>query len=173
MLTQVDSDGFTMTMMEGIIDHKIDTDVAVSKDDACVVTRRGRKRPRITTSGWKLLVRWKDGSESWIHLKDLKESHPVELADYAKARGIDDEPAFKWWVPYTMRKRDVILSAVKAHLRKTSHKYGIEIPSSVAHASRVDAKNGNTFWRDAIALEMQNNGVAFDILDSGESAPIE
>ena len=34
MLTQVDSDGFTMTMMEGIIDHKIDTDVAVSKDDA-------------------------------------------------------------------------------------------------------------------------------------------
>jgi hypothetical protein len=172
MLTQVDSDGFTMTMMEGIIDHKVDTDVAVSKKDAHVVTRRGRKRLRITTCGWKILVRWKDGSESWIHLKDLKESHPVELADYAKARGIDDEPAFKWWVPYTMRKRDVILSAVKARLRKTAHKYGIEIPSSVAHASRVDAKNGNTFWRDAIALEMRNNGVAVDILDSGERAPI-
>ena len=41
MLTQVDSDGFTMTMMEGIIDHKIDTDVAVSKLDMYVVTRRG------------------------------------------------------------------------------------------------------------------------------------
>ena len=64
MLTQIDSDGFTMTMMEGIVDHKIDTDVAVSKDNAYVVTRRGQKRLRITTCGWKLLVRWKDGSES-------------------------------------------------------------------------------------------------------------
>ena len=95
--------------------------VAVSKDDAKVVTCRGRQRLRITTCGWKLLVRWKDGSESWIHLKDLKESHPVELAEYAKARSIADKPAFTWWVPYTLRKRSVILSAVKARLRKTSH----------------------------------------------------
>ena len=54
MLTQVDSDGFTMTMMEGIIDHKKDTDVAVSKNDMYVVTRRGQQRLRITTCGWKL-----------------------------------------------------------------------------------------------------------------------
>ena len=72
MLTQVDSDGFTMTMMEGIIDQKIDTDVAVSKDNAYVVTCCGQKRLRIATCGWKLLVRWKDGSESWIYLKYLK-----------------------------------------------------------------------------------------------------
>ena len=44
------------------------------------------------------LIRWKDGSESWIHLKDLKESDPVETTEYAKARGIADE-AFAWWVP--------------------------------------------------------------------------
>ncbi len=37
MLSQVDSDGFTMTMMEGIVDHKIDTDVAVSKTNMLVV----------------------------------------------------------------------------------------------------------------------------------------
>ena len=29
----------------------------------------------------------------------------------------------------------------------------------------------NHFWRDAIALEMQNNGVAFNILELGSSAP--
>ena len=89
MLTQVDSDGFTMTMMEGIIDHKVDTDVAVPISEMHVVTRRGQQRLRKTTCGWKPLVRWKDGSESWIPLKDLKESHPVELAEYAKARHID------------------------------------------------------------------------------------
>ena len=117
------------------------------------------------------MVRWEDGSESWIPLKDLKESHPVELAEYAKARHIDGEPAFAWWVPYTMRKRDIILSAVKSRLRKTTHKYGIEIPTSIAHAERIDTKNGNTFWRDAIDLEMHNNSIAFQVLDDGVKAP--
>jgi hypothetical protein len=35
-----------------------------------------------------------DGSESWIPLTDLKESHPVDLAEYTRARGISDEAAF-------------------------------------------------------------------------------
>ena len=61
--------------------------------------------------GWKLLVKWSDGSETWVLLKDMKESHPLEVADFAKARGIADKPAFSWWVPY--------------QIRKTTHKYGI------------------------------------------------
>lgn len=100
MLSQVDSDGFTMTMMEGGIDHKMDNATAVPKSDKYIATRRGQRRLRKTTSGWKLLIKWKDGSESWIHLKDLKESHPVEVDEYAKARGIADEDEFSWWVPY-------------------------------------------------------------------------
>ena len=46
-----------------------------------------------------------DGSESWIHLKDMKESLPVEVAEFVTTRGIADEPAFEWWVPYTLRKK--------------------------------------------------------------------
>jgi hypothetical protein len=57
---------------------------------------------------------WADDSESWIALKDMKESHPVEVAEFAKARSIADEPNFLWWVPYTLRKRDVIPSKLKA-----------------------------------------------------------
>ena len=83
-------------------------------------------------------------------LEDLKDSHPVEVAEFAKARGISDEPAFAWWVPYTLKKRDVIIVAIKSRIRKTTHKYGIEIPTSVEHAYRIDTKNGDTFWRDAI-----------------------
>ena len=171
MLIQVDSDGFAMTIMEGIIDHKMDKAIAVAKSDKYIATRRGQRKLRKTTMGWKLLVKWKDGSESWIHLKDLKESHPVELAEYAKSRDIADEAAFAWWVPYTLRKRDVIISAVKSRIRKTTHKYGIEIPTSINDAIRIDAKNGNTFWQDAIKLEMFNVGVAFEILDENIKAP--
>ena len=172
MLTQVDSDGFTLTMMEGIVDFKKDPATAVPKDDMYVITKRGQKRLRTTTVGWKLLVKWRDQSESWIPLKDLKESHPVEVAEFAKARCIADEPAFAWWVPYTLRKRDVIISAVKSRIRKTTHKYGIEIPNNVAHAYEIDRKNGNTFWRDALAKEMHNVGIAFEVLQEGQRAPV-
>ena len=172
MLTQVDSDGFTLTMMDGIIDYERDDAVAIPKSDAYVVTRRGRKRHRRTTVGWKLLVKWSDGSESWVPLKDMKESHPVEVADFAKARGIADEPAFSWWVPYTLRKRDVIISKVKSRIRKTTHKYGIEMATSVGHAYEIDKGNGNTLWRDAIKKEMTNVGIAFEVLEEGEHAPV-
>jgi hypothetical protein len=109
---------------------------------------------------------------AWIPLKDLKESHSVEVAEFAKARGIEDEPAFAWWVPYMLKKRDVIISSVKHRARKTSHKYGIEIPTSVEHAYEIDRKNGNTFWRDAIKKEMYNVGIAFEILPEDRSVPV-
>jgi hypothetical protein len=104
-------------------------------------------------------------------LKDLKESHPVETAEYAKARGLEKEPAFAWWVPYTLRKRDRIISAVRARTRRVTHKYGVEMPTSVQHAYELDRRNGNQFWTKAIQKEMINVGIAFQILEDGQNAP--
>ena len=95
----------------------------------------------------------------------------METAEFARARGIDDEAAFAWWVPYTLRKRDVILSKIKARIRKTTHKYGIEIPTSVEHAKQIDIRNRNTFWMDALETEMRNIGIAFELLEDGQRAP--
>ena len=53
-------------------------------------------------AGWDLLVCWKDESESWVKHSDKKQSHPVEMAEFAKAKGIQGQPAFCWWVPYTL-----------------------------------------------------------------------
>ena len=52
-----------------------------------------------------------------------------------------------------------------------THKYGIEIPTSVDHAMEIDRKNGNSMWKAALALEMYNVGVAFEILEEGQKAP--
>ena len=49
---------------------------------------------RKSTCGYKFLILWKDGKETWIALKDMKESHPVELAEFAKSHGLASEPAF-------------------------------------------------------------------------------
>ena len=79
MLTQVDEYGYTLTLMEGIIDYKKDkTDLY--KEDMYVVTKCVRKKPRKKTLVWKLLVQCKDRSDYWIYMKGVKYSHPVEVS---------------------------------------------------------------------------------------------
>ena len=88
---------------------------------------------------------WKNGVEQWIPLKDMKESYPIETAEYAQARKLHDEPAFRWWVPYTLKKRSTIVSKVRTRVRKVTHKYGIEVPRTVQQAYTIDELNNNTF----------------------------
>ena len=80
---------------------------------------------RKTTVGWKCNIKCRDGTTTWVSLKDLKESNPIEVAKYVTARDIQDEPAFAWRVLYTLRKRDRIIYSFNYRVRKSSHKYGI------------------------------------------------
>ena len=80
----------------------------------------------------------------------MKESDPAESAQFLKARGIATEPVFICWVPHTLQNRDVIISSVKYRIRRTTYKYGIKIPTSLEHVSKLDKANGNYFWRKAI-----------------------
>ena len=85
IITQVDSDAFTLNMMDGIIDYQKDTATAPTKDNKYIVTKCGQKKIQKTRVGWELLVQWRDQSESWIQLKDLRESHTIEVSKFAKA----------------------------------------------------------------------------------------
>ena len=98
--------------------------------NAFVTTKRGVRKLCQTTIGWNFLCKWKDSSSSWVSLKVLKESNPAEIAEYVTAMGLQDEPAFAWWVHYTLRKRDRIIASVNTRVRKRNHKFGIKIPSS-------------------------------------------
>ena len=88
---------------------------------------------------------------------------------------IDTEPAFNYWVPHTLKKRDSIISLVKKrqtrYLKKT-HKFGIDMPKTVKESAKLYAKNGDTKWMDAILKEMTNVRVDFDILKDGDRATI-
>ena len=64
MLTQVDSDGMSTTLMEAIVDHRRDDEKALQHHDKYVQTKNGRRHLRKTTKGWELLIKWKDKSES-------------------------------------------------------------------------------------------------------------
>jgi len=160
LLSQVDEEGRQTLIFSGIIDHKCDR-TAIQKEDGFVFSKSGNKIPKKTTRGWKLLIEWKDGSQSWIPLAEIKGSNPVEVAEYAVANRIDDQPAFNWWVRDTLRRRDRIISKVKSRYWKTTHKFGIRLPHSVEEAYRIDRETGTNFWTEAIQKEMKNVSIAF------------
>ena len=99
----------------------------------------------------------------------------MQTSEYAVTDDIDTEPAFNYWVPHTLKKRDSIISLVKKrqtrYLKKT-HKFGIEMPKTDMEDDKLDAKNGATKYMDAILKEMTNVRVSFDILKDGDRAPI-
>lgn len=101
ILAQVDNEGHRQLMLQEIIDHHVNDD-AIPKEQGHVITKNRLRCKVMTTRGWELHIEWKDGSTNWVALKDLKESYPIEVAEYACWTCIDDEPAFAWWVKYAL-----------------------------------------------------------------------
>ena len=71
------------------------------------------------------------------------------MAEYAVAMDLVEEPAFKWWVPFTLNKHDRIIAAVNSRYHKRTHKFGFEVPKTMEDALRIDKENGDTRWADA------------------------
>ena len=160
LFAQVDDDGNRFLLIDEIEDHR-KTKNAIPITEGMITTKSGLPRKRRTTQGWQFLVKWKGGTTDWVELKDLKDSYPIPLADYAISNNLQKEPAFAWWIPHAIRKRKTIISKVKSKYWQRTHKYGLRIPKSTKEAYEIDKENGDTMWHDAITMEMKNNRVAF------------
>ena len=129
---------------------------------------------RQSTTGWKLCVLWKDSSTSWENISDLKESHPIETAEYAVSQSLEREPSFNFWVPIFLKKRALVVSLVKQRSErylKYNQNYGFNLTKTVEEELMSHKVNGNMLWSDAIAKEMTNIKVAFKFFDDNESVP--
>ena len=62
---------------------------------------------------------------------------------------------------YTIKKRNVIIAAIKSCLKVANHKYGVEIPTFIEHAIHLHAINGNQLWQEAIDKDIHNISIAF------------
>jgi len=175
MYAQCDSEGIQHLLLKDIVDHKKKSD-AVRNDDAHII-HKGKKVRKKSTRGWDLCVEWKNGTTTWVPLADLKNSYPVELAEYAVAQDIAHEPAFAWWIPYTLKKRERIIAKIKTRYQKTTHKFGIQLPKSVKEAYRLDdddrkAGGPGDRWAKAIEKEMKAIRVAIKVLEEEDPTPV-
>jgi hypothetical protein len=165
LYSQADAEGRTHAVFQEIVGHEQD-------DSAILAGEHANDEPYYTTKGWKFQVMWRDGTSSLVPLREMKDSFPVQTAEYAVAHKLSQEPAFKWWVNQVLRKHQCIVEKLKKkkYWRRT-HKYGIELPKSVPEALEIDVRTGTTFWRDAIEKEMKNILPAFKF-NEDDSVPI-
>jgi hypothetical protein len=90
----------------------------VKQKDAFILIQTGTRRRRETAQGWEILVQRKDGSTTWVALKDMKNSHPLQLAEYAvQMRIADDASSFVWWVPYALKKHNRVIGKIGSKYR--------------------------------------------------------
>ena len=62
------------------------------------------------------------------------------MCDYSILVCIHEEPAFAWWTPYVIKKRNRIIAKVKSNYWVKTHKFGIKVPKSVEQAVQFDKK---------------------------------
>jgi hypothetical protein len=165
MYAQVDNEGNMFQLLDEIMDRKKD-DTAIDIANSTVTTSSGNVKPEITTQGWQLLMLWKDKLTSWVKLNDLKVSNPIELAEYAVANRIVEEPAFKWCVSNTLCKQNHIISKVKKKYWRMTHKFGCKLPHSVEEALEIDRQTGTDHWQRALNKEMSKVKVAWNAHDA-------
>ena len=105
-----------------------------------------------------------------MSLADLKDSYPIQVADYALANGLTQEPAFRWCEPFVLKKRERILKKVKTKYWSVTYKYGLELPKSVAQALAIDRRTATDLWKLAIEKEIRNVFPAFEFLENDETS---
>jgi hypothetical protein len=78
-----------------------------------------------------------------VQLKDPKDVNPIEVAEYAIAQGIDDQPAFSWWVPAVIKYRSRTVAKLQKRYWHTEYKFGIQLPKTVEEALKIDHKTAS------------------------------
>ena len=86
----------------------------------------------------------------------LKESHPLETAEYAEANLLLWEPVFSWWVPQALRQKHGMVKVLKTRYHRMEEKFGIELPKNVKQALELDKETGTDFWKNTLIKEVGN-----------------
>ena len=102
LFAQVYEEGNRSVLFDEIVDVRT-YGTQLLQQDSFVTKSSGTQRRVTTTKGWELNLKWKDGSTIWNKLEDIKDSYPVQLAEYTVEKRISEEPALVWWVKFVLR----------------------------------------------------------------------
>jgi hypothetical protein len=141
----------------------------LDKADGFQLLPNGQRVPKNSMAGWDLEVKWKDGTTSWLPLKELKETNGVEVTQYAMDNRLLEEPAFAWWAPHYLKKTHRLIKLSKSRCIRKGYKFGIRLPNSIKEALALDRENGNRLWEDVILKE--GGGVRIEVKENSKPPP--
>ena len=93
LFTQVDQEVNIFVLIKYIINTRTNGTQTLHKY-AFVINNSGTKLCKNTTKGWEFCIQWKYGSNTRNKLKDIKDSYPVQMSEYAVKNRILGEPEF-------------------------------------------------------------------------------
>ena len=85
---------WTIFLLFNAIIYSRTSGIQIKEADSFIRMYNGNKRRIDITKAWEVCIQWKYGSSTWNQFKDVKESFPIQLAEYAVLNQITDEPAF-------------------------------------------------------------------------------
>ena len=123
------------------------------------------------TKGWYLQVEWVDWTNKSEIIANLKESYPMQVAEHSKSDDLINDSSFSRWCPTYFWKLRRVISKVKSHFWKRTHKYGILVTKSVEEAVWIDNEKNNTLCWYSMDKEITNKIIVFDVKEEGEEPP--
>ena len=122
-------------------------------------------------SNYNVLIEWETGEVTSEPLSLIAADDPVSCAIYARDHKLLDKPGWKRFKQIAKREKTFTRMVNQAKLRSFNtaprFKYGFEVPRNYEHAMRLDQKNKNNFWKDAIGLELQQINEYETFIDKG------
>ena len=106
-------------------------------------------------------MQWKDGLTDWVAMKDIRDSHPLELSECEISSDIQHDIEFYLWVSFMVKKWGRIWREVKPNYRLITHNYMIQGHKFILEVKQINGNNNNTFWMYAIQINMKDIMVAF------------
>ena len=103
----------------------------------------------------------------------VNQTKPIEFAEYVHCNKLHNEPAFKWLTRKILKKRERIISKIKACMRKTGRMiFSVKVILTVKEALALDRQNVNKLFHETIEKEMNNLRIDFEVLNKNESIPV-
>jgi len=123
-------------------------------------------------NGWEVKVKWSaDDDDTWEPLKVIAGTDPVTMAAYAKEHNLLDTPGWKQFKRYVKNPKMIARAAKQTALKRSRTgiriKFGFRVPRTIQEARRLDDRNGNTLWQEAIQQELEQ----LDDYDTFEVSP--
>ena len=114
--------------------------------------------PHYLGSMYNVKMEWEDGTTTCEPLKIIAADDPVTCAIYAKENQLLDKPGWKQFKRLATRTKKFVRAINQAKLRSYNsaprYKFGHEVPKNYQEAIRLDQRNKNMRWQDAVGLEM-------------------